>query len=764
MTIHKGNTIKKCEQLIRDFNPVTHSIDSYCLEKLGDVAQDGASEESIFIQQIIYGCQRQSPGLEAFISNFYGDNSARILRADRTLYTIFAYLAIFRLDELGFQSFKGYVHSQDPGKMFSFMSYLFNTDNLWSSLRSDWMKHYDLNFVEDEIIAGIELFIPEATSLTVELQERAQGVAAAQAAKEEARKAGTLGLGVAIVKESTRPVSPNISKPRPPRLPDTIEINTKPVVKDVPTYLERTSLADINENRKKKLEQTRQDTQTKYDEKKTFKFHETKSGRDIEDVRREVEEEQMKDVDFEKSFYTKPPSTSTKTQPPIRLNVAAILREDALYKKQQAKDAQILKSYEEDLRDSSEYYSWLNQMKARDEEIKLKHVALRREQTRQSAAQAKEAVERQRDDNNAVAGLMREQAEAIRLQRILEEEIRTLEAQQLVQETAAIRDKAPKDARERVCKEREEQSRKLREDNERLLKQKEMEDARETEERADKIRQQRAVNTILKKHIVIFDPTESSGVGLLDEMSYTEMKERLESERRNSEENTVLKRQEIFEEKQKKARELEQRAEGIQRARNAKAAVHKATQAKNKEIQQKQLAAQAMVKEIAAVQLGDELDQRRETRRREAEALKAEADRVRRQQQYLGIAKGHVDDVRAEQQITGSEREAAALQLRLQKEAEIREKFNEMDNTNKKMHARHEMSAKTTAANNKQKEVLQEKREAIEKLKKSVLEKKGMFNKGREQFANTKKAVVEHNPYAAKISEESLKSIRFNNS
>ena len=33
----KGWMIKKCEELMRSFNPVTHSIDTHCLENLGDV-------------------------------------------------------------------------------------------------------------------------------------------------------------------------------------------------------------------------------------------------------------------------------------------------------------------------------------------------------------------------------------------------------------------------------------------------------------------------------------------------------------------------------------------------------------------------------------------------------------------------------------------------------------------------------------------------------------------------------------------------------
>jgi len=42
------------------------------------------------------------------------------------MYMIFAYLTIFRLDELGLPAFKEFSATQDPTKMFLFISYLFN--------------------------------------------------------------------------------------------------------------------------------------------------------------------------------------------------------------------------------------------------------------------------------------------------------------------------------------------------------------------------------------------------------------------------------------------------------------------------------------------------------------------------------------------------------------------------------------------------------------------------------------------------------------
>ena len=56
------------------------------------------------------------------------------------MYAILAYMALFRLDEMGFPKFKEFAMTQDPTKVFNFINYLFNKGNLYSCLRAEWMK------------------------------------------------------------------------------------------------------------------------------------------------------------------------------------------------------------------------------------------------------------------------------------------------------------------------------------------------------------------------------------------------------------------------------------------------------------------------------------------------------------------------------------------------------------------------------------------------------------------------------------------------
>lgn len=67
--------------------------------------------------------------MQSFIDVFYGDNASRVLRVDMTMYTILAYLAVFRLEELGMAKFKDLCSSVEPSKVSNFVAYVFNKVN-----------------------------------------------------------------------------------------------------------------------------------------------------------------------------------------------------------------------------------------------------------------------------------------------------------------------------------------------------------------------------------------------------------------------------------------------------------------------------------------------------------------------------------------------------------------------------------------------------------------------------------------------------------
>ena len=756
------SVIRECEQYLKSFNPVTHSIDTHLIECLNtDVSRSGAKSVDVLKAQIVTGVLREKKVLDGFIRNFYGDNGAFIARADMTMFTILAYLAIFRLRELGFGKFKELAKSEDPSKISTFVNYLFSREVLQNQLRSDWMKVSDLTFVEKEIIGTIENFIGQAEKYNGELNKAAAAAAEAEAEKEAAKANGTAGVGATTKKAVTRPVSPKLSRPRPPRLPEPERIASKVEgLGDIDlARLNRTTLEKIDKVAKERSTAIHEQTRLKYvgpeAEAVLFKFNETKGGRPLEDVRREIEAAKTAELQFNNTYVHQPPDFS-KTSAKIRLNAAAILKEDFLYRKQQAKDAAILKNYEEELRDPIEYFSWQTEMRKRDHTSKIEGVAARREQAKQGAIEAAIAIENQLKDNQTVAALMREQAEVIVRKKELEREIEQIEKRQGALKIAAVRDVAPALAVEKVIKERIAVGAKTREELAALIAAKEEEDRQEELIRADKIRQLRAVNTVHRAHITVFDPTKTAGLPLLSEMSYMEMKERLAAEKARAEVVELNKRSDIIEAKLKKARDLEHRTLTVLRAREVKKEANKEYYAARREKEATEKVEVEKKREVAAVKLEEELREMREAKRAEVVRLKAEQDRVARQQAYLGAASGAVEENSAKELLMAKERQISQLQSRAKYEAVKSEEARLLDYENKISVRRIAKAEKFAREREREAIVAEESKDAVRKIKAEIARKKGLAALSRAQHEVTAKVKADFNPYAMQITAEGL--------
>ena len=516
----------------------------------------------------------------------------------------------------------------------------------------------------------------------------------------------------------------------------------------------------INDKRQEDRELSRTKVLEKYAKiTKEFNFNETKGGRKIEDVRREIEEKRNAELAFD-SKYVKPVPDFKKTEAKIRLNTASILREDALFRKQQAKDVQLLKNYEEELRDPTEYYIWQKDMRERDHQVKLKQVVLRREQAKQSSEEARYAIEKQQQDNKIIAQMLREQADVIKKQKEIEIEIKTLENQEVVKKIIEVRDTRPQIEVEKVLKKRVEVAKQIKIDLEAKRLAKIEENRLEEEIKADKIRKLKAVNTVHKKHIVVFDPTKTAGLPLLGEMSYMEMKERTHANRLKAEVTEAEKRKEILEAKQKKANDIEERAQTILAARKVKADATKEyiQQKKETEIREKEITEK--LREEAAIKLEVELRHNREIKRKEAAALVAEQERVKRQQQYLGAAAGLVEETRNEEILKAKERAIRKSQLEVHEASLLDVLVVEKNKKNKKLIETEKRFEQMKVDEMRTKIVQQEKRICVEKIKSELLDKKATVRSVRQDHVATKQFMDEYNPYAARITTESLTKAR----
>ena len=75
--------VSECEDVIRSFDPLKTTVDSHAEEKLGKITE-ATDADTIFVQQVFYGCVRYQRALKVFLSSFYFKNSGTTLRTDYT--------------------------------------------------------------------------------------------------------------------------------------------------------------------------------------------------------------------------------------------------------------------------------------------------------------------------------------------------------------------------------------------------------------------------------------------------------------------------------------------------------------------------------------------------------------------------------------------------------------------------------------------------------------------------------------------------------
>lgn len=729
-----------------EYDPVVYSVDTYALEIIEHGQTSISPETRKILHAIFYGSHKEKDVLDAFIKNLYADKSGCVLRVDMPLFTVLAYVALFLLSEIGVESFKQLVLSQNPTKMYYFCSYVFDSNVLYSCLRADWLRVRDVAFIEKTIIASIEANEAPLRALCSELEAKALGPIDSPDKKVKATHKSSQVL--------TKPMSPRISKPRPRR---TIQ-QTDDLLFDLPSSKHvsipdfgTTTLASLEQAAQQRAESSKLATVSKYTDQSLGHFGESIDSSAVEQLRRELRDREDGELAFD-SNYCNPVPAFDSMPAKIRINAAAVLREDALLKKQQAKDAELLRRYESELRDGFEHAAWQQEMRASDAKAVLNQVEFRRDQSKQSAEDARLAIQHAKEDNRVVADLLRDQARVIREQKELDDEVVVLKNRALALSVSEVRDTMPKKALERVLICREEAARLVREELEQARRRKEQEDLVIETERADRTRQLRALSSVHKKHVVVFDPTQLGGEVFLDEMSFLEMKERLAIERARVEMQESERRNEILAEQGARARLLEDKAEGIARARLARA---KAKQQRRGARQEKELL-DAREKQLRLQRSADkfaiELEDRRRARRAEAEMLRDEQERAARVVEFAGASTAMVDASRAQQLSLAVARQTAMMANDASRQARLAEETRRVDRINKRVHKRSNLEADKALAESREMELLRDKRECATEIREELLRKKALFLMGQSQHARTRDTIIEANPYAHNVS------------
>lgn len=525
-------------------------------------------EDVDFVTNVFHACLQFQKPIKVVLNQFYTSSGTTALRSDRHLYQVLLYLAILGLQDIGFQAFQRIVLSQHTTKMTQFLRFLFDDeDAIIGWMRDRWLSVYDEDTVDEAFVKPMLRVRPDMLELISTL--------------ENPEKHGQLrnslrhrpSSGFARAKEETAPNATvpqpfNLTKPKPRWVPIPKAVSTQgpPKHKPIPkstydTPLEHEALERKREKNRRKAEQTLRSAADN-----TFACapdpYDIRTKRQL--LQQRKEEEELAQVGT--THRAKPAPATVRAQVPVKLNAAAILREENRYRQQLENEAARLSRLEAGEFNEREVQELEDKIKMEEEQQRLADIerkVLEGQLSREEAIIARQQVAQ---DRREAAMDAKEESRRLlqRARRLREKEDemmreRAVEIQQVREQAAAAVDQALEEKR-RVGLE-------VKAEREQLLREAEERAAKEMAQRQEIIREIRALETVRVERGATFDATATMNLGLMSEMSFVELQQRLSMLRAVQQEEEEARRAVIFDAKLAKDAMLQEKLEAIQQGR-----------------------------------------------------------------------------------------------------------------------------------------------------------------------------------------------------
>ncbi|KAL0036127.1 hypothetical protein WJX79_004471 [Trebouxia sp. C0005] len=414
---------------------------------------------------------------------------------------------------------------------------------------------------------------------------------------------------------------------------------------------------------------------------------------ELEDLLQQLQDQQEEELAKQLTLYPgKPRPAPGPPAAQVRLNAAAILREDTVYKKKQLQEAQMIKRFEAELRDSSKHDSCQREAVAADLAARAAAVRQRRDDmaaTQEAAIRARQQLVQQ----NLQAGQqLKEQGEAdkarLKQQVEAEREANRRQRDKIQAEKAKV-----EAALEKLELDNRQRAEGIRQAEAAAARARAAEIAADEARKRDIILQLRAFEGVPRKGKE-FDPAESGGHNLLEEMSLLELRQRLAYTKQRHLEEEEQQRAEIFEKKKEKEGMLARKAANITSIRRIAAAQATARRQLTKQ-QQAAAAQQAQaMAEDQAVQLHEKLQAKRAATHAEKARLAAEEKRIKFEQQQQGAAASQVEESSFASLVAGQARELVQRQRSTKQDAVQYEATKAKANTVRMKSVKQDLKAK----------------------------------------------------------------------
>lgn len=598
-----SSLLNLCVDAVNQFNVENESVEDHIKSFLkSQNVSILTDDDNTFIVEVFCGCVHYNKFLSIAVDSFYENEGKTCLHKEKNIYKVICYLLSFRLTELGVVHFKKFVLTQHVNKMFAFLTYFLKECNQFTVLYGRWCSAYDAGFIDEKIISPIQDRREDLNMIVKDIER--------------------ILRNETTVKPPTKPLTQmeefNLTKPKPKSIPIPDQVPTVAKVKPVPKHVFEVpkEFKDIETIKAMNYQLAMHDYELSNHNQ--FRCANTEKSIKAQEKINQIMVDENEKLDFNKK-HTRQLPKFTPNNKPIKMNAAAILREGALFEKKEQEEAEKLNKLLLGAKDKSEFLEWQRNMQLQDKNKSIMESEYRKLQGKISREQAiigqqEQAEEKQRlaaefkaETAKMMEEFMNSKAEDQRRMRSLVETI--IEDHQNVHE-----------AREKLQQHKRKIVQQVNEESREMMRQA-LEDAElEMQRRTELIQKIRAMESVPFIRKTFFDLTTTAGHALLSEMSFAELKERLELMKEKQREDNEEKRNQIIHDKERKTDMLMNTMARITTHRNelSIAATNEEKEiVKNKKQQQKLIASDDKLQ-----QLKNDLQRKKEERMQRAEKMK----------------------------------------------------------------------------------------------------------------------------------------------
>ncbi|XP_078416895.1 cilia- and flagella-associated protein 99 [Cetorhinus maximus] len=459
--------------------------------------------------EVLSGCLNYRPLLDVVVSEFYMRDGRSFLRSECNLYMVICYLATFRLKELGLKHFTKIINSQPVNKMHQFLRFFFDSLNLTTWIKDEWCQIYDVAYVNQKLIDPLLRWQPDINN---HIDHLADILANKISKKKESQP-------VTVPKEF------NITKPKPQSIPVPEEIPLLQIQRKIPrsTYEPPKEKQLLETCKRKNLRRAEEHLmEANIDSFRCAMIRESNYKRRVLSEIMKEEEAKMK----HKVQKARPIPAQMMENIPIKLNTAAILRENVLYERRVKEELQRIEYLVEAGYDPSKFE---NLLKKKDEEFmeqQLTDVQRRYLEGKILLEDAILAREARIKENRRKAALQKEET-AEMMQKYTEKRLREeKEAKELVEQMIKKRHNT-KQQKLKMQEDKQKMAKELNKETEEMLQQALEKINEEIRKKSELIREIRAMQMAPTFKHKFLDLAKPAGHNLLNEMSIVELRERL---------------------------------------------------------------------------------------------------------------------------------------------------------------------------------------------------------------------------------------------